>query len=202
MNPETEMAGLKNDSIRNERVLYITIWAVAALLPILLEFWEYINNSAFDWHPVIRWWKGMIPLMTIFLLHNHILMPHLLKKGRVLYYGISVCAVLLAFGVLSYYVDNERPDHRKEQHSPPPPRIDGPDIRPPMPFQEPPKPPVPERNPHFMIPLPLLFRIVLALLTIGVNVAISLSVTGENRMAERNWTSSNSRKNSSISSSR
>ena len=175
MKPETEMAVPKNDSIRNERVLYITIWTVAALLPLILEFWEYINNSAFDWYPVIRLWKGMIPLVIIFLLHNHILMPHLLKKGRMLYYGISVCAVLLAFGAFSYYVDNERPDHRKEQHSPPPPRFDGPDVRPPMPFQDPPKHPVPERKPQYMLPLPLMFRLLLAILTIGINVAVSLS---------------------------
>lgn len=175
MKPETEMTVPKNDSIRNERVLYITIWTVAALLPLILEFWEYINNSAFEWHPVIRWWKGMIPLVIIFLLHNHILIPHLLKKGRMLYYGISVCAVLLAFGAFSYYVDNDRHDHLKEQFAPPPPRIDGPDVRPPMPFQDPSKHPVPERKPRYMLPLPLMFRLLLALLTVGINVAISLS---------------------------
>ena len=175
MKPETEMTVSKNDSIRNEHVLYIIIWAIAAFLPIILEFWEYINNSSFDWHPVIRWWKGMIPLVIIFLLHNHILMPHLLKRDRILYYAISVCAVLLAFGALSYYVDDVGRDHNMEQHSPPPPRFDGPGMRQPMPFQEPPKHHAPERKPQFMLPLPLLFRIVLALLIIGVNVAISLS---------------------------
>ena len=185
MKSENEMTGPKAYGIRNERVLYATIWTVAALLPIVLEFWEYINNSSFDWHPIIRWWKGMIPLAAIFLLHNHILMPHLLKKGKLLYYGISVCAVLLAYGALSCNSDNERPGHRKEQHLPPPPRFDGPDIRPPMPFQEPPKHPVPERKPQFMLPLPLLFRIVLALLTIGVNVAISLSFSYRREQDDR-----------------
>ena len=175
MKSVTKMTGSKGDSIRNERVLYISIWTIAALLPLTLEFWEYINNSTFDWHPVVRWWKGMIPLVIIFLLHNYILMPHLLKKGRVWYYGISICAVLLAYGALSYNFDNERPEHHKEQYSPPPPRFDGQDIRPPMPFHEPPRRHDSERKPQFMLPLPLLFRIVLALLTIGVNVAVSLS---------------------------
>ena len=88
MKSETEMKGASGDSMRNERMLYITIWTVAVLFPIIFEFREYINNSAFDWHPVIRWWKGMIPLVIIFILHNHLLMPNLLKKGRRLYYGI------------------------------------------------------------------------------------------------------------------
>ena len=175
MKPETEMTGLKNDSIRNERVLYVIIWTVAALLPLVLELWEYINDSSFDWHPIIRWWKGMLPLVIIFLLHNHILMPHLLKKDRLLYYGISVCAALLAFGVFSYYADEESPGHRMELHSPPPPRFDDPDIRPPMPFQEPPGSHDPRRKPQFILPLHMLFRIVLALLAIGLNVAISLA---------------------------
>lgn len=185
MKSEAEMTEQKGDSMRNERVLYISIWTIAVLLPLILEFWEYINNSAFDWHPVVRWWKGLFPLVIIFLLHNHILMPHLLKKGRIWYYGISICAVLLTYGALSYTIDDSRPDHRKEQHSPPPPRFDGPDFRPPMPFQEPPKRPVPERKPHFMVPLPMLFRIVLALLTIGVNVAISLSFSYRREQDDR-----------------
>ena len=112
MKSETEMTEQKGDSMRNERVLYISIWTIAVLLPIILEFWEYINNSAFDWHSVVRWWKGLFPLVIIFLLHNHILIPHLLKKGRIWYYGISICAVLLTYGALSYTIDDSRPDHR------------------------------------------------------------------------------------------
>ncbi len=185
MKSETEMKGASGDGMRNERMLYITIWTVAVLFPIIFEFREYINNSAFDWHPVIRWWKGMIPLVIIFILHNHLLMPNLLKKGRIWYYAISVCAALLAYGVLSYTIDDGRPDHRKEQHSIPPPRFDDPDSHPPMLFQKPPKQPIPDRKPHFMISLPLLFRIVLALLTIGVNVAISLSFSYRREQDDR-----------------
>ena len=93
-----------------------------------------------------------------------------------LYYAISVCAVLLTFGVFSYNVDNGRYGHREVRYAPPPPpHLDEPAVRPPEPFHELPGHFVPERRPHFILPLPLLFRIVLALLTIGVNVAISLS---------------------------
>lgn len=186
MKSVTKMTGSKGDSIRNERVLYISIWTIAALLPLTLEFWEYINNSAFDWHPVVRWWKGMIPLAAIFLLHNHILMPHLLKKGRLLYYAISVCAALLTFGVFSYNVDNERYDHREVRYAPPPPpHPDEPAVRPPKPFREPSGHFVPERRPHFILPLPLLFRILLALLTIGLNVAISLAFSYKREQDDR-----------------
>ena len=185
MKSETEMKGASGDSMRNERMLYITIWTVAVLFPIIFEFREYINNSAFDWHPVIRWWKGMIPLVIIFILHNHLLMPNLLKKGRMLYYGLSVCAVLLAFLALSCYVDDVRPIHHKEQHSPTPPRFDGPGTHPPMQFQEPPKHPVPGRSPQFMPSLHLLFRLVLAILTIGVNVAISFSFSYRRELENR-----------------
>lgn len=163
MQSERKISGSKDDSIRNERVLYISIWLTVALLPIILELWEYANNSSFDWHPIIRWWKGMIPLLIVFLLHNQILMPHLLKKGRIWYYALSVCTVLLTLGVLSYYVDNDRHGHPKDQHLPPPHHfVDH-------------KPLVPENKHRFIIPLPLLFQIMLVLLTIGVDVAVSLS---------------------------
>lgn len=79
---KTGMAREDMSSVRNERFLYAAVWSVIAILPIVLELWKLINGSVFGWQSVFRWWIGMIPLILIFLIHNHFLLPRFMKKGR------------------------------------------------------------------------------------------------------------------------
>ena len=91
---------INNDanSVRRERLLYVAVWSLIAVLPVVLELWKLINGSVFEWRFVLRWWTGMVPLIIIFLLHNHIFLPKFLKKGRLKSYAVAVLLVLTVYG--------------------------------------------------------------------------------------------------------
>ena len=169
------------NSVRNERILYLAVWAVVAILPIVLELWKLINNSEFKWEFVFHWWVGMIPLIVIFLIHNHFLLPRFMKKGRIGRYCLILLLVLSVYGGVQYVLD--RPAH-KELRERPMPSI------PPYGFSEvppmrPPMPDMPADMPPRPFPFPLLFKIMLAAMTLGTNVAISLAFTYNREQANR-----------------
>lgn len=157
----------EGSSKRNERILYAVIWAAVALLPVILELWDGINNNGFKWRPIIGWWIGMIPLVGIFLLNNHFLIPNFMKKGRMRRYWLVLLAVFIVYGGVQYAVEKQ---HQKEFNVPPPLPA-GPDMTMPMP----PRP----------FPFPIIFKIILAAMTVGVNIAISLSFSYSREQANR-----------------
>ncbi len=169
------------NSVRNERILYFVVWTVIAILPVVLELWKFINDSEFKWEFVFRWWIGMIPLILIFLIHNHFLLPKFMKKGRVRRYCLILLLILSAYGGVQYLID--RPAHKEFKERPIPPR-------PPFGFGEAPqmRPPMldmPEEMPPRPFPFPLLFKIMLAAMTLGINVTISLAFTYNREQANR-----------------
>ena len=169
------------NSVRNERFLYLAVWTVIAVLPIILELWKLINDSEFEWQFVFRWWIGMIPLILIFLIHNHFLLPKFMKKGRIRRYCLILLMVLAAYGGIQYTID--RPVHKELRERPMPPGppfgfSEAPPMRPPMPDR-------PENLPPRPFPFPLLFKIMLAAMTLGTNVAISLAFTYSREQVNR-----------------
>lgn len=166
-------------SVRNERLLYAAVWMLLAVLPVALELWKLINESVFEWKFVTRWWVGMIPLIVIFLIHNRILIPKFMKKGRMKNYCILLLLVLMTYGGFQYAVDRQmRKKMEMSQLRPPYPRFDFKDVPPPMPENPPRTPPRP-------FPFPLLFKIMLAAMTLGMNAAISLAFTYSREQANR-----------------
>ena len=189
------MTRRNSNSDRNENVLYLSVWLLIAILPVVLELWELINNHGFTWRFVQRWWIGMIPLVIIFLLHNYLLIPKLMKRGKVKGYCLSLLAILCLYGGVQQVAvqkmrrefqermiehrqrleTSEAPFVRPEQL---PERAQGQrtEIRPQVPGR-----PMPSRMHLF----PLLFKIMLAAMTLGLNVAISLSFTYSREQAKR-----------------
>ena len=167
------MAGMTRsdmNSVRNERILYVVVWAIIAVLPLVLEFWKFINNSEFAWKFVFLWWTGMIPLIVIFLIHNHFLLPRFMKKGKMKRYFLIVVLMLSVYGTAQYVaVEHRVRKEFKERPAPP---------RPPFEFGERHMPPRP-------FPFPLLFNLMLASMTIGMNVAISLVFAYNREQANR-----------------
>ena len=168
-------------SVRNERGLYVVLWMLIALLPLVLQLWESINSNGFNWKPVWRWWIGMIPLILIFLINNHVLLPRYMKKGRMRRYCLIILVVLIAYGGLQYVAEVHAWKEFRAHMLPP---------RPPFGFGEnlPVRPPVPElRMPlrPFTFPFPLLFKMMLAAMTLGMNVAISLVFIYNREEAQR-----------------
>ena len=168
------------NSVRNERFLYLAVWMIIAVLPVVLELWKLINNSEFKWEFVFRWWIGMMPLILIFLVNNHFLLPRFMKKGRVSRYCLILLLMLSAYGGIQYMVDKPVWEELREQRMPP---------RPPLEFSGTPvRPPVPDgpgNMPPRPFPFPILFKIMLAATTIGMNVAISLAFTYNREQADR-----------------
>ena len=116
----------------------------------------------------------MVPLIIIFLLHNHIFLPKFLKKGRLKSYAVAVLLVLTVYGGTQYYTHQKiREEFRARRESgqiPPPPQ--------PM-FEFSKTPPL---RPF---PFPVLFQLMLAAMTVGINVAISLAFTYSREQANR-----------------
>lgn len=173
--------GRNINSVRNERLLYFVVWTVIAILPIVLELWKLINNSEFEWQFVFRWWVGMIPLILIFLIHNHFLLPRFMKKGRVRRYCLILLLVLSAYGGVQYLIDRPVRKEFRERSMPPRPPFEFSE----MPPMRPPMPDRPEDMPPRPFPFPLLFKIMLAAMTLGINVAISLAFTYNREHANR-----------------
>lgn len=154
-----------------ETITYVIIWLCVAFLPVIIEVWENINGNTFEWRHVVRWWMGMVPLIVLFLINNYLLMPRLLKKAKVASYLSAVGVMLVAFVIY--------------QHSTMPEFIKSPDrFVPPMELRQdfPPPDMVPDRMrqpaPPMRLPLPELFMLVLGMMTVGINVAVSLVFEG------------------------
>lgn len=159
------------NSVRRERLLYAVVWTLIALLPVVLELWKLINRSLFEWDFVLRWWGGMIPLILMFLLHNAILIPKFMKKGKMKRYGFIVLLVLALYGGAKYLSHRQmREEFRemKERLAPP---------APPAGFNKP--------HPPRPIPFPLLFQLMLAAMTLGGNMVISMAFTYSREQARR-----------------
>ena len=167
------------NSIRNERILYTAVWTITAVLPVILELWKLINNSEFEWQFVFRWWIGMIPLILIFLIHNHFLLPRFMKKGKMKCYCLILFLIFSSYGGVQYLIDTPTRKDFKEMRVPhiPPPGPPGPGLPggPGGPMEQPPRP----------FPFPVLFKIMLAAMTVGMNVAISLAFTYNREQADR-----------------
>lgn len=160
------IAGYDIYSSRNEKVLYAVIWSAIMILPVVLELWNLISDSRFDWDFVLRWWSGMLPLILLFIIHNQFLIPNLMKRGKI---GAYILSILILTAAYAGYVLLSMPP------------------KPPMPHMNP-MPPI-HHMPVHKRPLPfhfhLLFKLMLAVLTMGLNVAISLLFTYTRDQAAR-----------------
>lgn len=169
------------NSIRNEIILYFVVWTLIAILPIVLELWKLINNSVFEWKFVYRWWIGMIPLILIFLIHNHFLLPKFMKKGRTGRYCLILLLVLSVYGGIQYVVDSPVRKEFRERPMPPRPPFEFGEV----PHMRPALPDMPEDLSPRPFPFPLLFKIMLAAMTLGMNVTISLAFAYNREQANK-----------------
>lgn len=168
----------RNKLYLQETIIYAIVWLFVSIVPILIECWECVNGKSFDWKPIFRWWTGMIPLVILFIFNNHLLIPYLLKKGKVSLYLLAVCALMIVFVT---YQHNTMPEFIKSPKELFPPAKFKPEAdlpaKPdfsPQQFGVKPHRPVPPMR----IPLPELFMLVLGMMTVGVNVAVSLAFDG------------------------
>lgn len=153
-------------SSRNEKVLYAIIWSAVTVLPVVLELWTLVSDSRFDRSFVFRWWASMTPLIIVFVIHNQVLIPNLMKKGKIGLYFLSISFLIAAYA--GYVLLSMPPKPPIHQMNPMPPIHHMPVHKRPLPF-------------HFH----LLFKLILAVLTMGLNVAVSLLFTYTKDQAAR-----------------
>lgn len=176
------MIKVKDRAKLQENLLYTIIWALVILIPIEMELWgKFTEGTVFKWDRILRWWGGMIPIILIFAVNNHFLLPKLMKKGKIGYYVLSLVAVVLIYGTASHIIEGENmPGPGDRLHGPPPhmvnPHHGHDEYFHKAPHEE-------EFNPYKMgkppyhLPFRMLFKIILVITTLGTNIAISLIFT-------------------------
>lgn len=108
-------------------------------------------------------------------------MPCLLKKGKVAWYFLTIVLLLIAFTI---YQHNAIPDFVKSPSAFRPPMEFGHGGNPPLKPDFPPPPfearpdKIHRPGPPVRVPLPELFMLVLGMMTIGINVAVSFAFDG------------------------
>lgn len=94
-----------------ERSIYVLLWSLFLLLPILIIG----GNGNLRWERVVLEWIRLLPFLLFFIIHNCLLIPVFLKK-KYLLYGcgliISIIVVMMIFPMcreIQFQVLPERP---------------------------------------------------------------------------------------------
>ena len=102
---------------RQENLVYLVMWGMLFAAPLLSL---YLRNSAdadstFDWQEVFIVWQHFAVYLLLFLIHNFLLAPLLVHRGRRLYYILGVAAVTALFALYQCTSNPRRMEHRMEQ---------------------------------------------------------------------------------------
>lgn len=112
-----------------ENIIYGVVWALVFTIPILALYltWNKEESaSTFDWSQVFSIWKEIVPFFILFLLHNYLLAPILIRcQKKSLYFTLAFC--LLVLFATGQAVFTKRPDPMG-----PPPGMEN-NERPPLP---------------------------------------------------------------------
>ena len=150
---------------KQEVVIYGILWfLVLALVPVVMYFQGHSTGLVFQVGDVLRIWLGILPFFVLFLLHDLLIAPLWVEKGKPWAYLAVTVALLAVFGGYLWTVRRDpgprRPDGPPVEWmgEPPPPREEMPGPRPPM---------------DGRMPLsPDLMKFLLGMLLLGVNLGV------------------------------
>ena len=112
-----------------ENIIYGVVWALVFTIPILALYLSGNKEesvTSFDWNQVFSIWKEIVPFFILFLLHNYLLAPILIRcQKKSLYFTLAFC--LLVLFATGQAVFTKRPDRMG-----PPPDMEN-NERPPLP---------------------------------------------------------------------
>lgn len=90
-----------------ENMLYIMVWAVVILIPILNS--KMMSEEHVYMVNILTAWSKLLPYGIIFIINNIFLAPRLLLKKRpAAYLGVSIVMLTLIFYPLEYYQESLR----------------------------------------------------------------------------------------------
>ena len=87
---------------RQETIVYTIVWILLFLSPLASLFSHYDDTPAQEaqvMNSLIDTWASMLTFFIVFLIHNHLLAPMLVKNKRVKQYVIATIAVVALFQV-------------------------------------------------------------------------------------------------------
>ncbi|MBN1951027.1 MAG: histidine kinase [Bacteroidales bacterium] len=84
-----------------EQTAYWVVWSILAFLPMI--FWDISDPE--EKIKLFAGWIRILPFFIIFLLHNLLLLPHLLLKNKYLSYGLATLALILLVNYWFVYSD-------------------------------------------------------------------------------------------------
>lgn len=94
---------------KQENALYAVAWAVVfALVPLLYLLQALSQGDPFSWDTVFQNWLGILPFLVLFLLHNALAAPLLLKKKYPAYIAVTL-VLLVLFAVYCFSAGNRPP---------------------------------------------------------------------------------------------
>ena len=176
---------------RQETLVYLVLWGLLFIAPVLSLYIRTTQGESFDWHEVLIVWRQYGIFFAIFLIHNHLLAPMLVYNHR---RGLYLLGVACLVGVFTFYqcsihppmMDGDRPMHMDDRRPPMAddhhPRMAPPaDHRPPMDAPQPPSStthhPSPNLPPHGEKPPRMFsqhdfFALIVLLLMLGANLGL------------------------------
>lgn len=83
---------------RQETIIYTIVWGVLFLSPLvslLFHHHDASTDTAWIWRSLAESWVSLLAFFIVFLIHNHVLAPILVKHKRIKQYLIG-CVVLIA----------------------------------------------------------------------------------------------------------
>lgn len=86
-----------------ERKIYIGLWIVVALVPLLLQTYDHITGSdpEMEWDKVFKTWLAILPFFILFWVHDLLLMPLLMRrKLKWLYFILTVGVIAVMMVIL------------------------------------------------------------------------------------------------------
>ena len=162
---------MKNQQ-KYENLTYLALWSLLFIAPVLSLYIRSTNDTqlAFSWMEVLMVWRKLLFFLAAFLVHNFLLAPLLVYRGRRWTYFALVAVMVAAFAV---WQCSSRPDERRFG---PAPTEQGP---PPFHFDEGKHEPR-EPKPHIRKHAPVMMgerdvvSVIVLILMLGMNLGVKL----------------------------
>jgi len=89
---------------KQEIVLTVIVWGIIfAVVPIVMLFRDLSGKAAFDLSTLAGIWLEVLPFFVLFVIHNMLVAPLLVKKKKGLAYAGLALALLLVFGLFVWF---------------------------------------------------------------------------------------------------
>ncbi len=97
-----------------ERVIYAALWCGVALIPLVVQGYEYMNgtDAEFEFDKAVKTWIAILPFFLLFWVHDLMLMPMLMRRRRKWLYGVLT---MTAIAGMIAVMDMARRAHRHER---------------------------------------------------------------------------------------